>query len=275
MKQKRSYPEENMPINNESSVKSRKLIVGLKLGKYIVFRSMTIGLMSGSVLGMLFGCYFVPTILVTGVLGAGLGLGLGFVNGLLLSAIACLFFYPLKDAWVYHETVKVISISVAGGGVAIFGPWYFSSTGMTPNTAVFIGFNSVLASVIAGWAGALTGKNISQWYEQKIAESTQESTLSRALPNPISPNKAKLRLKAISLSRDSGWIGVALLSLLSSFVGRHLLQFLVCGTQDVYFCLSSPRLYTSVIAGFKVVLPVVFAVVLMLVVLRSRHKRRA
>jgi hypothetical protein len=117
-----------MNNSNEYGFKSQKSISRLQLSWYIVLRSVAIGLISGGVLGVLFCLWF---FVFTGMLGAGLGLGLGLVNGLLVSVITCLFFYPLKHIRLYHVAVKVISASVAGVGVGIFGPWYFSSTPMT------------------------------------------------------------------------------------------------------------------------------------------------
>ncbi len=259
-----------MNNSNEYGFKSQKSISRLQLAWYIVLRSVAIGLISGGVLGVLFCLLF---FVFTGMLGAGLGLGLGLVNGLLVSVITCLFFYPLKHIRLYHVTVKAISASVAGVGVGIFGPWYFSSTPMTPSSAVWIGFGSVLASVIAGLAGWLAGQNISQWYEQKTKGDGQEAIVSKTLHTTITPNKADQHLEAILSSRNWGWICVGLLSFLCSFAGNRLLQLLVCGTQDVVYCLPSPRLYTSVIAGSKVVLPVIFAIILIVKFLESRYKK--
>ncbi|MEH2296146.1 hypothetical protein [Nostoc sp.] len=204
-----------MTNSNEYGFKSQKSISRLELAWYIVLRSVAIGLISGGVLGALFGLLF---FVLTGIVGAGLGLGLGLVNGLLLSVITCLFFYPLKYIRLYHVTVKVISASVAGVGVAIFGPWYFSSTSMTPSSAVLIGFGSVIASVIAGLAGWLAGQNISQWYEQKTKGDRREATVRKTLHSTITPNKADQHLEAILLSKNWGWICVGLLSFLYSFV---------------------------------------------------------
>ncbi|MBN3940267.1 MAG: hypothetical protein V7L21_12990 [Nostoc sp.] len=264
-----------MTNSNEYSFKSQKSISRLELAWYIVLRSVAIGLISGGVLGVLFCLLF---FVFTGMLGAGLGLGLGLVNGLLVSVITCLFFYPLRHIRLYHVTVKVISASVAGVGVAIFGPWYFSSTPMfsrpmTPSSAVWLGFGSVLASVIAGLAGWLAGQNISQWYEQKTKGDGREPIVSKTLHSTITPNKADQHLEAILSSRNWVWICVGLLSFLCSFAGNRLLQLLVCGTQDVVSCLPSPRLYTSIIAGYKVVLPVIVAIILIVKLLQSRYKK--
>ncbi|MBD1866521.1 hypothetical protein H6F95_04210 [Cyanobacteria bacterium FACHB-471] len=259
-----------MAINNEPSLKSRTSLSRLKLAGYIVLRSGTIGLISGSVLGGLFGLTLLAFIW-TGAIGAGLGLGLGLVNGLLLSVTTCLFFYPLKYVRLYHGVVKFISASIAAGGAAAFAPWYFSSTPMTPSSAVFIGFNSVLASIVAGWAGGLAGQNIAQWYEQKSAVDTQE--LARRISRiTITLNKPARHLAAISLAEKLGWISVALFSLLCPLLGKGLLKSLVCGDLDVISCLPSPRLYTSVIEGFKVAIPIVFSIMLIVSVLGSRRR---
>lgn len=261
-----------MVNNNEPSLKIRKSLSRLKLVGYIVLRSGTIGLISGSVLGGLFGLTLFAFIW-TGPVGAGLGLGLGLVNGLLLSVTTCLFFYPLKYVRLYHVVVKFISASIAAGGAAAFAPWYFSSTLMTPSSAVLIGFNSVLASIVAGWAGGLAGQNIAQWYEQKSAVDTQELA-KRISHSTITFNKLGRYLAATSLAEKLGWINVALFSLLCPVPGNGLLKFLVCGNLDVISCLPSPRLYTSVIEGFKVAIPIVFSIMLIFLVLQSRCRRR-
>ncbi|MBD2257318.1 hypothetical protein [Pseudanabaena sp. FACHB-2040] len=230
--------------------------------------------MSGSVLGALFGCAYLTLALWTSMVGAGLGLGLGLVNGLLLSLLSCLFFYPLQHIRLYRAIAKTISASVAAGGALGFGPWYFSSKAMTPSSAVFIGFNSVLASVIAGWAGWLMGQNISKWYEQKYSEIQEELTASQTLQSTITSNKAGRNLAAILLSIGSGWVYLGLLSLLFHFPGYRLLKRMVCGSQDVASCLPFPRLYTSVAAGLKVTMPAVLAVILIVLILQSRPVRR-
>ena len=82
-------------------------------------------------------------------------------------------------------------------------------------------------------------------------------------------------LKAILPSERLGWISVALFSFLCPIPGNLLLKFLVCRdlNMDVYYCLPSPSLYTSVIEGFKVALPVVLLIGLIIVLLQSRYKR--
>ncbi|BBD63172.1 hypothetical protein NIES2109_63850 (plasmid) [Nostoc sp. HK-01] len=253
--------------------KRQRPILRLKLALYIVLRSVIIGLISGSVLGALFGCAFMIFSIWTAAFGTGLGLGLGLVNGVLLSFITCLFFYPLKYPWLYNLIVKVISAFVAGVGVATFGPWYFSSQYMTPSSAVLIGFSSVLASVIAGFAGWLAGKNISQWYEQKNQRKRRKSTLKATLHDTTPLNTAEQHLEDSLWSKNLGWIYLGLLSFLCSFLGQMLLQFIVCGNQDVRSCLPSPRLYTSVIAGFKVVIPAILVIILIFNLVKIIYKK--
>ena len=243
-----------------------------QVAQHIILRSTVIGLMSGTMLGVLFG--FPPLLFIwTGTAGAVLGLGLGLVNGLLLSAITCLFFYPLRSVGLYRLIAKVIGALIAGGGAAVFGPWYFSSQAMTPNSAVLIGFGSVIASIIAGWAGGLAGQNLTQWYEQNNAAVPYELT---AIPISFGTNplqKLDQYLGAILLSHKMGWISVAIFSLFSGFLRNRVLRFLVCGelATDVYSCLPSPRLYTSTIEGLKVAFPITFLIVLIVVLLQRRY----
>lgn len=260
-----------MTNDNEYRLKGQQSLSRRKLAWYIVWRSVAIGLLSGSVLGVLFGFGFIFAFIWTGIVGAGLGLGLGLVNGLLLSLITCLFFYPLKHVRLYYIIAKVISAAVAGIGVAGFGPWYFSSTVMTPSSAVLIGFGSVLASAIAALAGWLAGENISQWYERKTKAYRREATITNTQHSTINPNQADQNLEAALVFSNWAWVSLGILSLLSLFAGTRLLQFLVCGTQNIVSCLPSSRLYTSVIAGFKVVLPVLVVVILLVEVLRSLY----
>jgi hypothetical protein len=264
-----------MTTPNDSSLPSPRSLSRLDLATYLVLRSGAIGLISGSVLGVLFGFSFLAFIW-TGIVGAGLGLGLGLVNGLLLSVITCLFFYPLRQVRRYRVIVKVSSAAIAGGGAAVFGPLYFSSTPMTPSSAVLIGFSSILASLIAAWAGGLTGQNIAQWYEQKSGVAHTEPAAMRTSPSPNPSTQVDRYLKALLLSEKSGWISVAFFSLICLFPGNWLLRFLVCGSwnADPFECLPSPRLYTSVIAGFKVTFPIVLLIMLVVMILQNRYKRR-
>ncbi|BAW95574.1 hypothetical protein NIES970_04830 [[Synechococcus] sp. NIES-970] len=263
-----------MATNDEfkPSLKGKRSLSRLKLSGYIVLRSGAIGLISGSVLGGLFG-FTLFAFTWTGLVGAGLGLGLGLINGLLLSATVCLFFYPLKYVRSFHVVVKFISVLIATGGAAVFAPWYFSSTPMTPSSAVFIGLNSVLASIVAGWAGGLAGQDITQWYKQKSTTDIQKLAALSISHSAIDSNKLDRNLAAISLTEKSNWISVALFSLLCPLPGSKFLEFLICGELDVISCLPSPRLYTSVVEGFKVALPIIFLVMLIVLVIQSRYKR--
>lgn len=240
-----------MTNTNKYPLENKKSIPRLRLAFYIVLRSVLIGLISGSGLGALFSCYYFNAFLWIQIVAIGLSFGLALINGLLLCIITCLFFYPLKSFRFYDLTVKAISICIASGGTAIFGPWYFSSTNMTPSTAVAIGFSSVIASILAGLAGGLLGENISQWYQYTT----------------------KGKIHEVGFFTNPAWIYVGFLSFISP-VGNSLLKFLVCGTQNVYSCLPSPRLYTSVIAGLKVAIPIIFVVILLVWLLQSLYKKR-
>ncbi len=146
---------------------------------------------------------------------------------------------------------------------------------MTPSSAVLIGFSSVLASIIAGWAGGLAGQNLAQWYAQKSVAAQHESTARQTSRGVGSLYKLDRSLWGILSSQKIGWVSVALFSLLSFFLGNRVLRGLVCGdlAADVYSCLPSPRLYTSVIEGFKVALPITFLIVLIVVLLQRRYTR--
>ncbi|MBD0268731.1 MAG: hypothetical protein ICV77_10610 [Cyanobacteria bacterium Co-bin8] len=282
----------------------------LKWAAAIVLRNGAIGLMSGSVLGALFGCFYFTGIFwagtpgfltgifweginaasfvrlisaglglvglaaFAGTVGAGLGLGLGLVSGLLLSLLSCLFFYPLRYVQLYHAVVKLVGTLVAAVGALSFWPWYFSSKGMTPITAVTIGFVSVLVSTVAGWAGWLASQNISQWYEQQYTGLKGSNTPGKTLHSVTPSRTASQKLKAIFSSMGSEWIYVALFSLICSFGGKWLLNYVICGNQDAFSCLPSPRLYTSVAAGLKVALPTVLVAALIAALLQSRVVKR-
>lgn len=258
-----------MVINKASGLKRRSVISRLKLAGWIALRNGVIGLISGGVLGALFGglwlTFSVPV-------GAGLGLTLGLVNGLLLSLITGLFFYPLRAVRLYQAIVKLISVTIAGGGAAIFGPWYFSSTSMTPSSAVFIGFSSVLASIIAGLAGGLAGQNTAAWYEQESSGDHSGETASRLSGRTSFLYLFTQFLDGLFAERQS-WGSVGLLALFCMVFGNALLGFLVCGNQEAFECLPSPRLYNSVLLGFKAVLPICFFVLLIVLVVQSKHKR--
>ncbi|MBD2108995.1 hypothetical protein [Nodosilinea sp. FACHB-13] len=266
-----------MALNGTLGPKGQRPTSRRQLAKYIILRSTVIGLMSGAILGSLFGFFPLPLLLIlTGIVGAGLGLGLGLINGLLLSATTCLFFYPLRSVGLYHLIAKVIGALIAGGGAAVFGPWYFSSQAMTPNSAVTIGFGSVIASIIAGWAGGLAGQNIAQWYEQKSLAAQHKSVIRQTSSGANSLQKLKRYLGDILSSQKAGWISIAIFSLFSFFLRNRVLRFLVCGdlVTDAYACLPSPRLYTSVIEGFKFALPITFLITLIVVLLQRLYTKR-
>jgi len=224
----------------------------LKLVGLIALRTTIIGFLSGTVTGIPFG--FMLSSWVAGVvLGTVFGIVLGAVAGLLLGVVTSLFFYPLARVNLYRAITTIIAVVIAGSGAAMWGPWHFSSTRMTPMSAVTLGFGSVLASLIAGWTGALAAQDIARWYEQASANSF---------------------LRTSKLKISPGWIGVALLPIL----GWWSMMWLVCGSFDsarYYSCLPSPRLYTSVTAGFKVALPILFISVLTYMLLKKLFKRQS
>lgn len=242
--------------------------------KGFILRSAVIGLLSGSVLGGLFGVTYLAFIW-TGLLGAGLGVSLGLVNGLLISAITCLFFYPLHHRRRYQLTVTVMSAFIAWAGVIAAGPWYFSATAMTPSSAVLIGFSSVLASAVAGWAGGLTGQQLAQWYG-RLAANQPGLVAKQAMADATFINRLKRYLGDIVSGQQAGWVTVALFALLCPRLGNSLLEFLVCGdlNADVVSCLPSPRLYTSVLAGFKVSLPIFLLTGLAIALFQSQRRNR-
>lgn len=177
---------------------------------------------------------------------------------------------------LYRAILKIISAALVGSSVAAFGPIYFSSTPMTVSSAVMIGLSSVQASLVAGWSGALAAQNISQWYERVSAKNAQTSAGPEA-PSTITSSSARRPFRFFRWSIEFiglGWIGVALLAFTNSLGGTALLQRLICGSQDVGICFPSPGLYTSVTAGFKTVLPIVFVAVLIYTVLQKTLRRR-
>ena len=159
---------------------------------------------------------------------------LGLVGGLLLGAVTSKSFYPLVRIRLYRVIATTVAAVIAGGGAALFGPMTFSSVPMTPISAVTIGFSSVLISLIAGWAGALATQDVVRWYEQISAEST-------------------LKTSKFAIAAIPGWIGIALLAVF----GDVAIKYLACGgyrSEVVINCVPSPRLYTSMTAGFRATL---------------------
>lgn len=212
-----------------------------------------------------------------GMLGAAFGLVLGIGGGLLLGIVTSLFFYPLERVRLYRVIAPAVGTVIAGSGAATWGPWHFSSTSMTPTSAVVIGLGSVLASLVAGWTGVLAAQNIVRWYEQwerkqVSADGYLISAGVEAAPSP-DPPEASYSGTAASFRISPSWIGIALLACVGSIKGYLPLRWLVCGTTDVITCLPSPRLYTSVIAGFKVTLPILLVSLLASVLLKKLSKR--
>lgn len=264
----------------------RLRIVGL-----ITLRSTAIGLATGSVMGAFSGLGDAILMLIYrssaidsiysvggwGMLGAAFGLVLGIGGGLLLGIVTSLFFYPLERVRLYRVIAPAVGTVIAGSGAATWGPWHFSSTSMTPTSAVVIGLGSVLASLVAGWTGVLAAQNIVRWYEQwerkqVSADGYLISAGVEAAPSP-DPPEASYSGTAASFRISPSWIGIALLACVGSIKGYLPLRWLVCGTTDVITCLPSPRLYTSVIAGFKVTLPILLVSLLASVLLKKLSKR--
>ncbi len=170
---------------------------------------------------------------------------------------------------------------IAGSGAALWGPWAFSSTSMTPMSAMTIGFGSVLAALIAGWAGVLAAQNEVRWYErweneQTIADGRLSGAISETVYSAVSLETERRPKSALPATVTSGWMGIALLAFAGSLGGYSPLRW-VCKTTDVvgaaFTCLPSPRLYTSVAAGFKATLPIVLAIVLAFVILKKVLRR--
>lgn len=125
---------------------------------------------------------------------------------------------------------------------------------MTPLSAVTIGFNSVLISLVAGWTAALAAQDLAQWYEQVSANSSSKTS---GFSTAVSP----------------GFIGIALLAV----VGDVAIKWLACGgyrSGIVIGCVPSPRLYTSVAAGFRATLPILLVSMLTYALLKRLFKRR-
>ncbi len=186
--------------------------------------------------------------------GAMFGGILGLVGGLLLGAVTSKFFYPLVRIKWYRAIATTIAVVIAGGGAAIFGPLSFSSIPMTPISAVTIGFSSVVISLVAGWAAALAAQDVALWYEQASADSS-------------------LNTSGFSTAISPGFIGVALLAVF----GDVAIKWLACGSYRsgiVISCVPSPRLYTSVAAGFSATLPILLVSVLTYALLKRLFKRQ-
>ena len=252
-----------------------------ELRRSIASRSAAMGFVSGGIMGVFYTMgqklpYILPYILTPGydlsvllrdtfktLLSQGLLSGtllfsamfggiLGLVGGVLLGAVTIKSFYPLVRIRRYRAIATAIAVAIAGGGAALFGPMVFSSIPMTPISAVTIGFSSVLISLVAGWAGALAAQDIVRWYEQVSANSP-------------------LRTSKLTIAAILGWIGVALLAVF----GDVAIKYLACGgyrSGVVINCVPSPRLYTSMTAGFRATLPILFVSVLTYALLKKLFK---
>lgn len=254
----------------------------LALARSIVLRSTVTGFVSGGVMGVFFTMgqklpYILPYILVPGydlgdllintfmglfptgmsllsgfLFAAMFGGVLGLVGGLLLGVVTSKFFYPLVRIGLYRAIATTLAVVIAGGGAAIFGPLSFLSVPMTPISAITIGFSSVLISLVAGWAAALAAQDVARWYEQVSADSS-------------------LKTSRFSVASIPGWIGVALLAVF----GDVAIKWLACGSYRsgiAINCVPSPRLFTSVTAGFKAALPIFLVSVLTYTLLKKIFK---
>jgi len=248
------------------------------LMRLLVLRSTVTGFVSGGVMGVFFSMgqklpyiltpgydlsalitnafmalFLSPMGLLSGLLFAAVFGGvLGLVGGLLLAVVTSKFFYPLVQVRLYRAIAITLAIVIAGGGAAIWGPLSFSSVPMTPISAITIGFSSVLMSLVAGWAAAIAAQDVARWYEQVSAESSLKTSIFSAVTNP-------------------GWIGVALLAVF----GDVAIKWLACGgyrSEIAINCVPSPRLFTSVTAGFEATLPIFLASVLTYILLKKLFK---
>ncbi|MBD2119341.1 hypothetical protein H6F68_00225 [Trichocoleus sp. FACHB-262] len=222
------------------------------------WQSTFLGLLAGLTFGGLYGLgvfFPIPGGAYFGVLlGAMYGLGLGLCNGLSLGLVTCVIFYPLTHVKYHRWMSRLMGAGFSGIGVCLSVLLTNINKGMTPISALLIGFHCVTVSVFATLIGDALGYNLAQWYEK---QTTARTVVAGDEPpsHLVALNKIGQMLTATLPLAPMGWRLIASLSFILSVFGYRQLYFSVCEGRTGDDCLSSPRLLTSAQAGFAIALP--------------------
>jgi hypothetical protein len=143
-----------------------KPIGTLELFWHIMWRSILIG---GGVVVTAAAIYGTAVFPMGGTLlgimyGLSIGIPLGLVNGILVGIITRLFFYPLKNSFLYRRRTTLLSIFFSSAiGVILFSG-IFSSNPSDLQQGLFF----VLAPfIISGLSMGVATKTFARWYEQQ------------------------------------------------------------------------------------------------------------
>ncbi|MBE9180946.1 serine/threonine protein kinase [Oculatella sp. LEGE 06141] len=130
-----------------------------------VWRSTSMGLITGGTFGGIFGTSVVPLIgtIAGSVAGAAAGLLLGFINGIIIGVVTDAFYTPLVYPHRYRQTVRLISTLFGIGSIFLL-----REVLMLPPERWFSPANLTLLAIalITGLSGGLTSQHIANWYER-------------------------------------------------------------------------------------------------------------
>ncbi len=98
------------------------------------------------------------------MLGFSIGIPFSLVNGFLIGIITRLFFYPLKNPFLYRRRITLVSMFIYSAfGVILFGGMVSSSS-----STLLAGLSLVLIPfVISGLSMGVATKSFAHWYEKQ------------------------------------------------------------------------------------------------------------
>lgn len=96
--------------------------------------------------------------------GFSIGIPLGLTNGILVGIITRLFFYPLKNSFLYRRRTTLLSMFLSSAiGVILFSGMVYSSPSDLQGGLFFV----LAPFVISGLSMSLATKSFARWYEQQ------------------------------------------------------------------------------------------------------------
>lgn len=173
--------EKPQQINkNSQPLRQVKRVNTLKLFWNAIWRSMATGSLSVGACAAIYGTFYFP-ILATiggGIVGMYLGLLLGLQNGIIISIVTRLCFFPLTNLKLHRQFLTAIGMVICTGTSI----WFFNSlnpgylifkeavdsdyANYTPAFAESLFF--VLApSLIAGLSMGISSKHFARWYQKE------------------------------------------------------------------------------------------------------------